>query len=143
MISLGTENFDFELVSPAKKLVAEPVLHAVLPGQEGEIGIGAGHSSLLVALKPGTVKLYYQGREDPVRIFIAGGFADVTQERCTVLAEEAVNVNDIDVSALERQADALRTDLERSSDEAEKARIAKKLFYTAAKYQASTGKFAS
>lgn len=140
MLNLGTKTFDFELVSPAKKLVAEPVLHAVLPGVEGEIGVGAGHSSLLAALKAGTVKLYYQGQENPVKIFIAGGFADVTGANCTVLAEEAVNVNDIDGNAVEAEVAKLENDLNAAQTEAEKSRLNKRLTLACARYQASTGK---
>ncbi|MGQ0527937.1 MAG: ATP synthase F1 subunit epsilon [Alphaproteobacteria bacterium] len=140
MLALGTENFDFELLSPAKKLVAEPVLHAVLPGVEGEIGVGAGHSSLLAALKAGTVKLFYQDREEPVKIFIAGGFADVTGTRCTVLAEEAINVNEIDVAAVGQQVATLRNELAQAADDIEKSRLSKRLALVTARYQAATGK---
>ena len=81
----------FELVSPEEKLVSEPVAMAVIPGDEGEFGVLVGHSALVASLKPGVVELSVDG-QDNRRIFIASGFADVTPEQCTILAEEAVNV---------------------------------------------------
>jgi F-type H+-transporting ATPase subunit epsilon len=133
------EKIDFELVSPEEKLVAEPVKMAVIPGAAGEMGVGAGHSSFVVGLKAGVVKLYANGLNDePRRIFIAGGFADVTAQSCIVLAEEAVNVNDLDATALQRQLADLTEDFN-AADEAEKKRVQAKIEMTRAKLFAATG----
>ena len=115
---------NFELVSPEEKLVSEPVALAVIPGSEGELGVGAGHTSFVVSLKPGVVRLFIEGNEkEPRRIFIAGGFADITGESCTVLAEQAVNVNDLDRAALEKEVSTLEKDLNSAVEEADKVRI--------------------
>lgn len=84
-----SKQIHFELVSPEEKLVSKPVYMAVIPGTEGEMGIGADHASFVVALKPGIVQLFEKKGAKPHNIFIAGGFADINGEHCVVLAEEA------------------------------------------------------
>ena len=84
------EGIQFELVSPAEKLVSEKCHMVVVPGDEGMIGVLPGHSALVSSLKAGVVKMYKSENDnEPKRIFIAGGFADINPELCTVLAEEA------------------------------------------------------
>ena len=121
-----TQTIQFELVSPEAKLVSEPVKMAVIPGSEGQIGVLAGHSSLVASLKAGVVELHFSD-SDTRKVFIAGGFADVTPELCTILAEQAVNVNDLDQAALEKQIANLVEDLNLASEPADKTRIQKRL----------------
>ncbi|MCF8495869.1 MAG: ATP synthase F1 subunit epsilon [Alphaproteobacteria bacterium] len=136
-----TQNtIQFDLVSPAEKLVSEPVAMAVIPGTEGELGVGAGHASFVVALKPGVVKLYKEQSAEPRRIFIAGGFADITGESCTVLAEEAVNVNDLNAPALEKEISKLTADLNAAVEEMDKIRLQRKLTLAQARLEALAGK---
>lgn len=132
---------NFELVSPEEKLIEQPVTLAVIPGTEGDMGVGAGHASFVVALKPGVVHLYQDSieGESQSKIFIAGGFADVTGENCTVLAEQAVNVNDLDQKEVEQEIQNLNEDLDRAQDEVEAARIKNRLALAKAKLTAITG----
>jgi F-type H+-transporting ATPase subunit epsilon len=136
----NAEKIHFELVSPEEKLVSEPVALATIPGEEGEFGVGPGHTSIVANLKPGVVSLYAEKGGQPRRIFIAGGFADVTGAQCSVLAEEAVNVNDLNQAQLEQELKDLSEDLTLVKEQAEKTRIEKKLVLIKAKLQAVTGK---
>ena len=131
-----SETIQFELVSPERRLVSEPVTMAVIPGTEGEFGVLSGHSALVASLKPGVVELQFDG-QDARRIFIAGGFADVTPEQCTVLAEEAINVADIDVAELEQQVANLNEDLAIAQEAADKARIEKRITLANTKLEAA------
>lgn len=131
------QTINFELVSPEAKLVSEPVHMAVIPGDEGEFGVLAGHSSLVASLKPGVVELRQEEGGDVRKIFIAGGFADVTAAQCTVLAEEAVNVSDLDAAALEQQIANLNEDMGMAKEEADKNRIIRKLEVANAKLDAA------
>ncbi len=135
-----SEQIHFELVSPEEKLVSEPVKMAVIPGSEGEMGVGAGHSSFVVSLKPGVVKLIVKEGDEPRNIFIAGGFADVTGESCVVLAEGAVNVNELDQKSVEQEIKDLNEDLGLAEEALDKARVQKKLRLAKAKLSAVTGK---
>lgn len=114
---------NFELVSPEEKLVSEPVQMAVIPGLEGEMGVGKDHASFVVALKAGVVQLFRKEGDEVQKIFIAGGFADVTGQQCVVLAEEAINVTDMDQSALEQELSNLNEDLGLAEEVADKGRI--------------------
>ena len=96
------EEFSFELVSPEKLLLAEEVDMVVVPGAEGDFGVLVGHAPLISSLRPGVIDTYNGGKVAD-RIFVAGGFAEVTSERCTVLAEEAIPVKDIDAANAEER----------------------------------------
>ena len=116
---------EFELVSPERLLLSEQVAMVVVPGEEGNFGVLPGHAPLISTVRPGVIDVYASRAEVSSRIFIAGGFAEVTPERCTVLAEEAVPVGEINASATAQQvadltedvADA-KTDTERRAAEA-------------------------
>ncbi len=134
---MSTKPIQFELVSPEEKLISEPMAHAVLPGTEGEVGVSVDHTSLVVALKPGVVRLYKETMGgDHQKIFIAGGFADVSAENCTVLAEEAVNVNNLDLNDLTAQLKILGEDLRLADEEADKKRVANAIILVQAKIDA-------
>lgn len=138
-----TDNLlNFELVSPEARLVAEPVKMAVIPGEEGVMGVGAGHASFVVALKPGVVGLFADGqdftKDTPARrIFIAGGFADISEAGCSVLAEEAVDVTTLDSAKLEQQLKNLEEDLGIAKEAGDKARIAARIELARIKLQAA------
>ena len=106
MADTNAGTVEFELVSPAKLLVSEPVEMVVVPGAEGDIGVLPGHSPLIATVRPGVIDIH-EGGKIKDRIFVGGGFAEVSPERCTVLAEEATPVGEIDRAAAEaRLADA-------------------------------------
>jgi len=96
------DTVEFELVSPQRLLMSEPVEMVVVPGIEGDFGVLPGHSLLISAVRPGVIDIHENGKVRD-RVFIAGGFAQVSPERCTVLAEEAVMVADIDRAAAEER----------------------------------------
>jgi len=135
MAEAAQNTIQFELVSPERRLVSEPVKMAVIPGTEGQFGVLAGHSALVAALKAGIVELQFSEQESR-RIFIAGGFADVTPEQCTVLAEEAINVADLDEAELTQKAADLNEDLGIAKEDIDKARILKRLALVNAKLDA-------
>ena len=134
----SNETFNFELVSPERRLISEPARMAVIPGEEGDFGVLPNHSSLVATIRPGVVEVYGESGETR-RIFIAGGFADVTAHNCTVLAEEAVNVNDLNQADLEQTVRNLSEDLGAAKDQFERARVEHKLALAKAKLEAITG----
>jgi F-type H+-transporting ATPase subunit epsilon len=100
------DTVEFELVSPAKLLKSEPVEMVVVPGAEGDLGVLPGHSALIATVRPGVIDIH-EGGSVKERIFVAGGFCEISPERCTVLAEEAIEVSAIDkVVAQKRLEDA-------------------------------------
>ncbi len=91
-----------EIVSPEKLLLSRPVDMVVIPGSEGELGVLQGHAPMIVMLRGGTIRIY-EGGQVINRLFVAGGFAEITPERCTVLANEAVPVNEVSRAEAERR----------------------------------------
>jgi F-type H+-transporting ATPase subunit epsilon len=77
----------FSLVSPERELFAGEVDQVDAPGSEGDFGVLAGHAPFMTTLKEGRVKAY---DGDVTLVFdVRGGFADVTAEGLTILAEYA------------------------------------------------------
>ncbi len=83
-----------EIVSPSQLVLSRPVDMVVIPAEEGDMGVLEGHTPMIVMLRGGAISLY-AGDEVSERLFVAGGFAEVTQERCTVLATEVLPVADL------------------------------------------------
>jgi F-type H+-transporting ATPase subunit epsilon len=120
------DKVEFELVSPERLLLSEQVDMVVVPGAEGDFGVLPRHAPLISTLRPGVIRVF-EGREVKERIFVAGGFAEVTPERCTVLAEEAMPVSDIDAGKLDQELKDLGEDLADAKTDEEKAAIAKRI----------------
>src|ERR1700758_1780662 len=113
------DQIQFELVSPERLVVGRPVEMVVVPGREGYFGVLAGHALLISAVRPGVIAVFDNGQVQE-RIFVAGGFAEVTGERCTVLAEQALPVNNIDRSRVDLELKDARDDLGDAKTEAER-----------------------
>lgn len=94
------EMLKFELVSPTRLMKSELVEMVVVPCTEGDIGVLPGHSPLIATVRPGVIDIH-EGGKVTESIFVAGGFAEVGPEGCTVLAEEAVAVADIQRAAVD------------------------------------------
>jgi F-type H+-transporting ATPase subunit epsilon len=91
-----------EIVSPERLLLSRDVDMVVIPAFEGDMGVLEGHAPMTVVLRGGVVSLYEQDRVVET-LFVASGFAEVTPERCTVLANEAMPVKELDLADAERR----------------------------------------
>ena len=91
-----------ELVSPAKLLLSRAVEMATIPAAEGEMGVLPGHAPMIVALRGGVIAVH-EGGQVTERLFVAGGFAEVTADRVTVLADEATPVEQLSRADAERR----------------------------------------
>lgn len=88
------DTLEFELVSPARLLVSELADMVVVPGVEGNFGAMPHHAPFLSTVRPGVVEIH-RGTSPVRKIFVAGGFAEVTGERCILLAEEAISLDGV------------------------------------------------
>jgi F-type H+-transporting ATPase subunit epsilon len=116
---MADDKVEFELVSPEKLLLSRAVDMVVVPGAEGDMGVLPRHSPTITTVRPGTIVIYEGGAVSD-RIFIAGGFAEVSDNRCTVLAEKAMPVEDIDKAAAQQSLADAREDI--SSADSDTAR---------------------
>jgi F-type H+-transporting ATPase subunit epsilon len=84
------EKLQFSLVSPERELFSGAVDQVDAPGSEGDFGVLAGHAPFMTTLKEGRVKVHIDG--EVIVYDVQGGFADVTPQGLTLLAEKAAEV---------------------------------------------------
>ena len=116
---MAEDKVELELVSPEKLLLSREVDMVVIPGAEGDMGVLPQHSPAITTVRPGTI-VVYEGGAVTDRIFIAGGFAEVSDNRCTVLAEEAMPVEDIDKSSAEQALSDARDDVDAAKNNSQR-----------------------
>ncbi|WP_097106868.1 F0F1 ATP synthase subunit epsilon [Hoeflea halophila] len=113
------DSFNFELVSPERLLLSASVTEVVLPGMDGEMTVMAHHAPTMTTIKPGVVTVVTaEGKSD--RFVVFGGFADILPEGCTLLAESAVAVSDIDRDDLAQRLQDAREDVADATTDADK-----------------------
>ncbi|MGQ0676610.1 MAG: F0F1 ATP synthase subunit epsilon [Rhodospirillales bacterium] len=128
------DKVEFELVSPERLLLSRPVDLVVVPGEEGDFGVMPGHAPLISAVRPGVIEVY-EGDRVTDRIFVAGGFAEVTAERCTVLAETAAPVGEIDRARVEQELKDLADDLAAAKTDDDRAAVEARIALAEGKLQ--------
>ena len=125
----------FELVTPEKLLRSEEVYMVVVPGTEGDFGVLPGHARLISTVRPGVISVFQNGKVTD-RIFVEGGFAEVTGTGCTVLAEHAVPVSEIVRDQAQQAIQDAREDVEDAKDDAARKEANKALEVAEARLQA-------
>ncbi len=104
------DKLHFSLVSPARELFSGEVDHVIAPGSDGEFGVLVNHAPFMTTLKNGVVRVE-DGGETTMRLFVRGGFADVTPAGLTILAEEAVNLDSVSVESIQKEYDEAHREL--------------------------------
>jgi len=88
-----------EIVSPTKLVLSRAVDMVVMPGYEGDIAAMEKHAPMIILLRGGVITLH-EGGQATDRFFVGGGFAEITADRCTILADDAVPVSELSASAM-------------------------------------------
>ena len=104
------DRVQFELVTPERLLLSEMVEMVVVPGTEGNFGVLPGHAPLISSIRPGMIDVY-EGQTITRRIFVVSGIAEVTPERCTVLADEALPPEELDRGGIETELQTIEGNL--------------------------------
>ncbi len=99
----------FNLVSPERELMSAEVDQVDIPGTEGWIGVLPNHSPLMTALAPGMVRI--KSGSDETRIFVRGGFAEISPAGLTILAEEAMKAEDLNAERIAQRVKNAEEDL--------------------------------
>ena len=111
-------SFHFELVSPERLLFAGEVESVVVPGSEGQFTVLRDHAPFMSTMKPGVVEVV-ESASKTLRLFVRGGFADVSPTGLTILAEQAVAVEDMSAERIDAEIRNAEEDLsDAQSDEA-------------------------
>ncbi len=119
MADTMTDTVDFELVSPTRLVFSEAVEMVVVPGTEGDFGVLPGHTPLIATVRSGVIDVH-QGGKVSKRLFVEGGFAEATAERCTVLAQLALPVEELDPAEAEKRLQAAHNALDELGAEDER-----------------------
>lgn len=90
--------FNFELVSPEKLLFSGEVEAVSVPGLEGAFTVMKDHAPVMTALRPGVVEIARDGGAQ--KLFVRGGFADISDKGLTILAEQAVPLEDLNADKI-------------------------------------------
>jgi F-type H+-transporting ATPase subunit epsilon len=115
------DRLSLEVATPMRLAVAETVDEVVAPGVEGYFGVLPGHAPFLTTLGIG-VLTYRQGRDER-HLAVAGGFAEVRNDKVIILADSAEGPEEIDRSRAERARDRAETRLAgRGQDEVDYVR---------------------
>jgi F-type H+-transporting ATPase subunit epsilon len=110
------DKLKFELVSPEKLLLSSDVDMVVVPGAAGDLGVLPGHAPLITTVRPGVIEVHQEGAQVQ-RLFVRGGFAEVTPQGLTVLADEAMPLADLDRAALAQRLKDAEEDVRDARDE--------------------------
>ena len=101
--------FKLEVITPLKLVISDDAERVILRTTEGDMGILANHAPLVAELAVGEMKIKSNGNEE--RFFVSGGFLEISKNRTLVLADEAINVNDIDVETARKEAELAKQKL--------------------------------
>lgn len=110
------DKLNFELVSPERLLASEACDMVVVPGEEGDLGILVDHAPMVTLLRPGVVAVYQRDTVEQ-RYFVVGGFAEVNEQGCILLTEEAFDLAEASKDAAARRLDTARRDFDDLTDE--------------------------
>ncbi|MDB5642615.1 MAG: atpC [Hyphomicrobiales bacterium] len=112
--------FHFELVSPERLIFSGEVEQVVVPGSEGVFTVLENHAPMMSTIRPGVIEVTSSAGAN--KLFVRGGFADVSPTGLTILAEQAIPVAELDAVKIDAELRAAEEDLEdASSDETREA----------------------
>ena len=126
----------FELVAPERLLASIECDMVVIPGAEGDFGVLPQHAPLMSLLRPGVIAIY-QGDRVEERVFVAGGFAEVNEKGCTVLAERAEPLDEIPIEAARQDLRDAEEDVGDAKSDAERDRLTKTVEIARARVEAA------
>ena len=108
--------FHFELVSPDKQMFSGEAESVLVPGSEGDFVVLKDHAPVMSALKPGVIAIEDAAGKHK-RIFVRGGFADVSPAGLIVLAETALPEGELDAARLDQEIRDTEEDLADAPDD--------------------------
>ncbi|MEX3605947.1 MAG: F0F1 ATP synthase subunit epsilon [Burkholderia sp.] len=86
-----------DVVSAEEEIFSGQAKFVALPGESGELGILPGHTPLITRIRPGAVRIEFEGGQDEF-VFVAGGILEVQPSTVTVLADTAIRGRDLDAA---------------------------------------------
>jgi len=110
--------FHFELVTPERLLLAGEAEQVVVPGVDGDFAVLSGHAPVISTLRPGIVDITMTDTKR--RVFVKKGVAEADPERLTVLAQTALDVDELDSRRIADELKAAEVALAEAQDDQSK-----------------------
>jgi F-type H+-transporting ATPase subunit epsilon len=109
------ETIQLEIVTPERLVVNEAAEYIEIPGKTGYLGVLPGHAPLITELAVGEIS--YRNGNQTKRVAVAWGFAEVLQNKVTILAETAEKAEEIDTARAEAAKRKAEAELQKAGPE--------------------------
>ena len=112
------ETIQLEIVTPERLVVNDTAEYIEIPGRSGYLGVLPGHAPLITELAVGEIS--YRNGNQTKRLAVAWGFAEVLQNKVTILAETAEKAEEIDTARAEAAKKKAEAELQKAGPEGNK-----------------------
>lgn len=126
----------FELVTPEASAAQIEATMVVVPGAEGDMGVLENHAPTVTSLRPGVVSV--TGSDGESGFFVPGGFAEITNERCVILAEAATALSELTAEAAQAALTEAKAAVDTATSEGEANAAERKLAVAHAMVEAAS-----
>ncbi len=121
------DTLHYEIVSPERLLKDARAAMIVVPGADGDFAALPDHAPMMSTIRPGVVEIYETEGASPERMFLKGGLVQIGHSGLTILAEETLDLNEVDNAELGQKIANVREDIEDAKDDVERAALEKEL----------------
>ena len=129
-------SFDVSVVTQVKKILEQEAGYLRLRTSEGDIGILPNHAPLVAELSMGKMEIESPNKDRRNIYFLSGGFLEISNNQVTIIADEILPIEEIDIENEQTQVEELKKELEKLEIDEEKKKLQKKLKISLAKIEA-------
>lgn len=122
-----SDTLRLEIVSPERLLKDATAAQVVVPGTDGDFAVLPAHAPMMSTIRPGVIEIFETETSEAERLFIKGGLAQVSPEGLTLLAEETIDLADVNTDDLAKKIADTREDIEDAKDDVERTAFEKEL----------------
>ena len=126
-------SFNVSVVTQVKKILEQEVGYLRLRTSEGDIGILPNHAPFVAELSMGKMEIESPNKDRRDIYFLSGGFLEISNNQATVIADEILPIEEIDIESEQTLVEELKKELEKVSTEEEKKKLQKNLKISLAK----------
>ena len=129
-------SFDVSVVTQVKKILEQEAGYLRLRTSEGDLGILPNHAPFVAELSMGKMEIESPNKDRRNIYFLSGGFLEISNNQVTIIADEILPIEEIDIENEQTQVEELKKELEKLEIDEEKKKLQKKLKISLAKIEA-------
>lgn len=129
-------SFNVSVVTQVKKILEQEAGYLRLRTSEGDIGILPNHAPFVAELSMGKMEIESPNKDRRDIYFLSGGFLEISNNQATVIADEILPIEEINIESEQTLVENLKKELEKVSTEEEKKKLQKNLKISLAKIDA-------